>query len=43
MVDFVGTSPFFRIALRVAMATMYFYIAQTGLFLVKQFFRIKGI
>ena len=33
MIAFVGTSPFLRISLRVAMATMHFYIAQTGLFL----------
>ena len=30
---FVGIPPFLRIALRVAMATMHFYIDQTGLFL----------
>ena len=34
MIDFVGAPPFLRIALRVAMATMHFYIlAKTGLFL----------
>ena len=33
MIDFVGIPPFLRIALRVAMATMHFHIAQTGLFL----------
>ena len=35
MIDFVGISPFSRIALRIAMATMHFHIAQTGLFLGK--------
>ena len=32
MIDFVGTPPFLRNALRVAMDTMQFHIAQTGLF-----------
>ena len=40
MIDFVDTSPFLRIALRVAMATMHSHIAQTDLFLELQFFRI---
>ena len=40
MIDFVNTSPFLRIALQVAMATMHFHIAQTGLFM--SFFRIPG-
>ena len=36
MIDFVGASPFLRVALRVAMQTMHFYaLAQTGLFLGK--------
>ena len=43
MIDFVDTPPFLRIALRVAMATMHFHIAQTHLFLEEQFFCIKGI
>ena len=43
MIDFVDTPPFLRIALRVAMATMHFHIAQTNLFLEEQFFRIYGI
>ena len=42
MIDFVDTPPFLRIALRVAMATMYFHIAQTNLFLEKQFFSHLG-
>ena len=33
MIDFVDTSPFLRIALQVAMTTMHFHIAQTGLFM----------
>ena len=33
MIDFVGILPFLRITLRVAMVTMHFHIAQTGLFL----------
>ena len=33
MIDFVSTPPFLRIALRVAMTTMNFHIAQTDLFL----------
>ena len=32
MVDLVGKPPFLRIALPVAMATMHFHIAETGLF-----------
>ena len=40
MIDFVDTPPFLRIALRVAMATMHFHIAQENLFLDEQFFRI---
>ena len=44
MIDFVGTSPFLRIALRFAVATMHFHIAQTRLFLGNIFFfRIKGV
>ena len=34
MIDFVGTSPSLRKALWVAMATVYFHFAQTGLFMV---------
>ena len=33
MVDFVGTPPFLRMALQVAMVAMHFHIAPTGLFL----------
>ena len=33
MIDFVGTPPFLRMALRVAMVTMHFHKARTGLFL----------
>ena len=40
MIDFVDTPPFLRSALRVAMATMHFHIAQTNLFLEEQLFRI---
>ena len=42
MIDFVNTPPFLRIALQVAMATMYFHIAQTSLFM-GIFFRIQGV
>ena len=31
MIDFVGIPPLLRIALQVAMATMHFFIVQTGL------------
>ena len=41
MIDFVNTPPFLRIALQVAMATMHFHIAQTGLFMVI-FFAFRG-
>ena len=43
MIDFVGTPPFVGIALWVAMVTMHFHIAQTGLFLRNIFFCILGI
>ena len=43
MNNFVGTSPFLGSALRVAMVTMHFHIAQTGLFLGNIVFRILGI
>ena len=33
MIDFVNTPPFLRKALQVAMSTMHFHIAQTGLFM----------
>ena len=33
MIDFVDTPPFMRIALQVAVASMHFHIAQTGLFM----------
>ena len=42
MIDLVGTHPFLRITLRVAMATMYFHIAQTGLFLGNIFVSHSG-
>ena len=42
MIDFVGTPPFLRMALRVAMVTMHFHIARTGLFL-GTFFSIQGV
>ena len=32
MINYVGIPPILRIALRVAMATMHFQIAQSGLF-----------
>ena len=40
MIDFVDTPPFLRSALRAAMATIHFHIAQTNLFLEEQLFRI---
>ena len=43
MIDFIGISPFLRIALRVAMATVHFQIAKTGLFLGTLLFGIKGV
>ena len=43
MSTFVGTSPFFRRALCVAMETMQFHIAQMGLFFRAIFFPIKGV
>ena len=42
MIDFVGTPPFLRMALRVAMVTMHLHIARTGLFL-GTFFSIQGV
>ena len=42
MIDFVDTPPFLRIALQVAIATMHFHIAQTGLFM-GTFFRIQEV
>ena len=42
MIDFVDTPPFLRTALQVAMATMHFHIAKTGLFM-QNFFRIQGV
>ena len=41
MIDFVDTPPFLRIALQVAMATMHFQIAKTGLFM-RIFFSHSG-
>ena len=43
MINFVGTPPFLGIALRVAMVTMHFHIAQTGSFFGNIVFRILGI
>ena len=42
MIDFVNTPPFLRIVLQVALATMHFRIAQTGLF-VGFFFSHSGV
>ena len=44
MIDYVNTltTPFLRIALQVAMATMHFHIAKTGLFM-GNFFHIQGV
>ena len=42
MIDFVDTPSFLKKALQVAMATMHFHIAQTGLFMGK-YFRIQGV
>ena len=42
MIDFVGTSPFLRMALRVAMVAMHFHIAPTGLFFRNIFFSFRG-
>ena len=38
MIDFVGISPFLRIALRVAMETMHFFILLQDLKLTKHWF-----
>ena len=43
MIDFVGMPPFLRIALRVAMVTMHFHIAQTNLFFRNIFFHIQDV
>ena len=42
MIYFVDTPLFLRIALQVAMVTMHFHIAQTGLFM-EIFFRIQVV
>ena len=42
MIDFVDTPQLLGIALRDAMATMHFHIAQTNLFLKEQFFLHLG-
>ena len=42
MIDFVDTSPFLRIALKVATAAMHFHIAQIGLFMGKFFSHSGG-
>ena len=43
MIDFVGTPPFLRMALRVAIVTMHFHIARTCLFFRNIFFSIQGV
>ena len=40
MIDFVGLPTFLRIALQVAMATMHFHIAHSGLYFRNLFFRL---
>ena len=42
MIDFVGTPPFLRMALRVAMLTMHFHKARTGLLLMEHFLAFRG-
>ena len=42
MIVFVNIPPFLRIVLQVAMATVYFHIAQTGLFMGNFFFAFRG-
>ena len=42
MIEFVGIPIFLKMALRVAMATMHFHIAQTGLFLGTFFLSHSG-
>ena len=43
MIDFVCTRPLLRITLRIAMDTMHFHIAQTGLLLGTSFlFRVPS-
>ena len=42
MIEFVDTPPFLRLPLQVAMATMHFQIAQTGLFMGKFFSHSGG-
>ena len=42
MSGLAGTSQFLRIALRVAIETLHFHKAQTGLFLMTTLFHIKG-
>ena len=41
MLDFVGIPPFLRIALQVAMTTMHFHIAHSGLFFRSIIFPIE--
>ena len=38
----MGTTPFLRIALRVAMATMHFHISLAGLYLGNLSFALRG-
>ena len=42
MIDFVGTPPFLRMTVRVAVVAMHFNIGPTGLFLGKFFFSFRG-
>ena len=42
MIDFVGTPPFLRMALRVAMVTIHFHIAPTGLLFRNTSFSFMG-
>ena len=42
MIDFVGIPPFLRIALRFAMVTMHFNIAQINLFIRNVFYASRG-
>ena len=43
MIDFVGSPPFLRMALRVAMVIMHFHKDPTGLFLGTSFLCIQGV
>ena len=43
IIEFVGTTPFLRFALQVAMATMHFHKAQTCVSFKNIFCHIKGV